>query len=91
MIEEFPDFASYENEYDNILDIEEKAKVPEAIRDYFYAMRDLIYKDNLFEKIDNKQKEEKICDLEDYIFKRLYRKLFPSLLSEEDLFVFKKM
>ena len=90
MIEEFPDFSSYENEYDNILDVEEKAKVSEALRDYFSAMKDLMYKDNLFEKIDDKQKEEKICDLEDYIFKRLYRKLFPSLLSEQDLFISQK-
>ena len=45
------------------------------------------YKENLFDNMDDKQKEEKIRDLEDYIFKRLYRKLFPFLLSEEDLLV----
>ena len=48
MIENFPDFSLYENEYDNILDIEEEAKVPKAISDYFSAMHTLISQNELF-------------------------------------------
>ena len=90
MIENFPDFSLYENEYDNILDIEEEAKVPKAIRDYFSAMHTLISQNELFEKMDKKQKNEIIYGLEDLIFNRLYGKLFPSLFSEEDSIVKQK-
>ena len=48
MIETFEDFSLYEKEYDNILDIEEKADVPKAIKDYFSAMKTLINKDYLY-------------------------------------------
>ena len=39
MIKKFPDFRTYENEYDNILDIEKSAKVPEAIKEYFSEIK----------------------------------------------------
>ena len=90
MIANFPDFCSYENEYDNILDIEEKGEVPKAIKDYFSEMKTLIIKEEIFEKMEEKQKKEIIYDLEDYIFNRLYGKLFPSLFSEEDILINKK-
>ena len=90
MIENFPNFCSYENKYDNILDIEEYAEVPKALREYFSAIKPLVNKDELFAKMTEKQKDEIIFDLEDYILKRLYGKLFPSLSSELDSVIYQK-
>ena len=44
MILNFPDFTEYEKEYDDILEIEEKAEVPEALMNYFKEMKSLINK-----------------------------------------------
>ena len=90
MINNFPDFRSYEKEYDNILDIEEKAEVPKAIKDYFSAMKILIKDDYLFDKLEEKEKREISYDLENYILNKLHDKIFPSQFSEEDLFIYQK-
>ena len=90
MIKNFPDFRSYSKEYDNILDIEEKAEVHKAIKDYFKEMKTLINKEELFEKLDEKEKEEILYDLENYILNKLYDKLYPSQPSEADLEIYEK-
>ena len=91
MIENFPDFSKYEEEYDNILDIEEKAKVHQAIAAYFEEMRQKILDGPFFsEKMEQKQKDEIIHDLETFILNKLYGKLFPSQDSEADLTFYQK-
>ena len=70
MIEHFPDFRSYEKEYDNILDIEEKAEVPKALKDYFSSMKNLINKEFLFEKLEEKERNEIAYDLKNYILNK---------------------
>ena len=57
MIKKFPDFRKYENEYDNILDIEKNAKVPEAIKEYFTAMKTEINNEKFFKKFEEKEKK----------------------------------
>lgn len=90
MIQNFPDFSAYENEYDNILDIEEKAEVPKALKDYFFSMQNLIKQDYLFVKLEEKEKNDIAFDLENYILNKLYGKLFPLQFSEEDLLIYQK-
>ena len=88
MIKNIPNFRQYEDDYDNILDIEEKSEIPEAINTYFLSMRKLINKETIF---DNLKSDELIkYQLENYILYKLYDKLFPSEISEEDLFIYKK-
>jgi len=90
MIKKFPDFRVYEQEYDNILDIEESAKVPEAIKEYFKIMEKEIDNEELFRKFDKKEKKSISYDLENYILNKLYDKLFPSKRSEKDLYIYEK-
>ena len=90
MIKNIPDFREYENEYDNILDIEEKSKIPEAISSYFSSLRTLVGKQKIFKNFDKKSLASIKDQLENYILNKLYDKLFPSEISEEDLYFYKK-
>ena len=90
MIKKFPDFRKYENEYDNILDIEKNANVPEAIKEYFTAMKTEINNEKFFKKFEEKEKKMIGYDLETYIFDKLYDKLFPTQRSEKDILIYNK-
>ena len=84
MIEDFPDFHEYEDEYDNILDIEKEAKTHEAISDYFDSLSELIKKEKIFKQFNN---EDIIYEFENYILIQLYDKLFPfQETTQDDLF-----
>ena len=87
MINEFPDFHKYEEEYDSILEIEENAKVHKAIFSLLKSIKKLITKDNNFQ---NFKKKEIIEALENYIFKQLHNKLFPFEPSNIDFLLNKK-
>ena len=90
MINNFPDFREYENDYDNILDIEEKANIPEALNKYLYYMGKLAEKEDFFKNMKKEELEIIKRLLENYVLNKLYEKLFPSEISEEDLFIFKR-
>ena len=92
MILNFPDFTEYEKEYDDILEIEEKAEVPEALKNYFKEMKCLINKKDepILRNLEDKDIKSIKLNLENYIFNKLYYKLFPSEYSEEDLFIYNK-
>ena len=88
MIKIFPDLRPYLKEYDNILYIKENEEVHKTIKVYFKKMKTLINKKELFEKLDEKEKEEIAYDLENYILNKLYDKLFPSQPSEANLEIY---
>ena len=90
MIKKFPDFRTYENEYDNILDIEKSAKVPEAIKEYFSEIKNKINNEKLFKKFKEKEKNYIGYNLETYILDKLYDKLFPTQRSEKDISICNK-
>ena len=90
MIDEFPDFHEYEDEYDNILDIEEKANTAEAINDYFSVMANLIKKEKIIKRFNKDELENIIYDLENYILTKMYDKLFPFESTKGDVFFYKK-
>ena len=90
MINNFPDFREYENDYDNILDIEEKANIPEALNKYLSYMEKQADKEDYIKNMKKEELENIKCLLENYVLNKLYDKLFPSEISEEDLFIYKK-
>ena len=90
MIEEFPDFHDFEDEYDNILDIEEQSNTPEAINDYFDSMRNLVKNEKILQKFDKDEKIEILNDLENYVLTQLYDKLFPFESTKSDIFFYNK-
>ena len=90
MIEDFPDFHDYEDEYDNILDIEEEAKTPEAIAEYFKSLSGLIKKEKIFKQFESEERENIIYEFENYILIQLYDKLFPFQETTQDNFFYRK-
>ena len=89
MIRNFPNFREYENDYDNILDIEEKANIHGAIKNYFSEMGKVVGK-NIKKNMDNDELINIKCLLENYVLNQLFDKLFPTLISETDLFIYKR-
>ena len=89
-IEKFPDFHEYEDEYENILDIEEKANTPQAINKYFEDLKKALKKETIVNRFNKTELESIIYDLENYILIKLYDKLFPTESSKEDNFFYKK-
>ena len=90
MIKYFPNFREYENDYDNILDIEEKANIPYALNNYFIEIEHTIKKDSIIEGMDENDVSNVKILLENYILNQLFDKLFPSQISEKDLFIYKR-
>ena len=90
MIDTFPDFHEYEEEYDNILDIEEKANVPDALNEFFSVMKNLIKKEKIIKRFNKDELENLIYDLENYILTKMYDKLFPFESTNEDNFFYQK-
>ena len=79
-----PDYRKYENEMDDIIDLEEKSNMGEALKNYFKALKNIIRKENIVKKY-SKDDIENICnDLENYILVKLYDKLFPSKTTKMD-------
>ena len=90
MISIIPNFREHEKDYDNILDIEKNSNITKAFEDYFRTLKELIDKEEI-KKIEDKKKLGNIkSQLENYIINQLYEKLFPSEMSEKDLFIYKK-
>ena len=97
IIRNFPNFREYEKDYDNILDIEEKANVPKAIENYFIKIGKVIQNELFPNKNIKKLNETESAELtnvqclfENYVLNQLFDKLFPTLISEIDLFIYKK-
>ena len=90
-IEDFPDFHEYEDECDNIFDLQEKFNIPEIIYNYFAKMQSLIKKEKkIIIRFDKKELIEIIYDMQNYIFTLLYDKLFPSEQTKSDKFFYNK-
>ena len=89
-LDEFPDFHEYEDEFDNILDIQEKANAPDAINNYFNELKNLIKKEKIINRFNKEELESIIYDLENYILTKLYDKIFPSESTKDDIFFYKK-
>ena len=89
-IGDFPDFLQYEDDYDNIFDLQEKANACETIYSYFSNMINHIKSEKIIQRYNKKELSEIIYDIENYIFSLLYDKLFPSEPTKDDIFFYKK-
>ena len=90
MIDGFFDFHEYEEEYDNILEIEEQADVPKALNEYFEVMNKLVKKEKIAKRFSKDELDNIIYDLENYILTKMYDKLFPFEYTREDVIFYQK-
>ena len=90
LINDFPDFHQYEDEYDNIIDIEEKANTAEALKDLFSTMAGLIRKEKAIKRYNRDEVDNIRYELENYILSKLYDKLFPFESTKADIFFYEK-
>ena len=85
-----PDYRKYENDVEDIVDLEEKSNMGEALKNYFKALKNIIRKENIVKKY-SKDDIEYICnDLENYVLVKLYDKLFPSQKTKIDIKFYNK-
>ena len=90
MIDNFQDFHEYEDEYDNILDIEEASKTPDAINDYFESIKKLIKNEKIIQIFNKEERDNIIYELQNYILAQMYDKLYPFESTKKDIFLYKK-
>ena len=86
-INEFPDFHKYEEEYDSILEIEENAKVHQAIFNFWNSIKKVIREDKKFNKFNVKEIKDALIN---YIFKQIHNMILPFEPSNVDFFLNKK-
>ena len=85
-----PDYRKYENIVEDIINLEEKTNMGEALKNYFKNLKNLIRKENIVKRY-SKEDIESICnELENYILVKLYDKLFPLNKTKSDLKFYKK-
>ncbi len=85
-----PDYRKYENKVEDIINLEEKTNMGEALKNYFKNLKNLIRKENIVKRY-SKEDIESICnELENYILVKLYDKLFPLNKTKSDLKFYKK-
>ena len=89
-----PNLIEYEaklktNEED-FLKMQEKIGLVDAINDYFKELKNSIKKIKILSKLTLDEFLEVLYELENYILKKLYIKIFPKKQSKEDIFIYKK-
>ena len=89
-INEFPNFRLYEDEFDDILEIEEKANAPQCISSFFNELKEIIKKEKITKRFNKEELESIIFDFEKFILSKMYHKLFPSESTDEDILFYKK-
>ena len=90
LFESLPDYRKYENEIEDIVDLEERTNMGESLKNYFKYLKNVIRKENIVKKY-SKDDIENICnDLENYILVKLYEKLFPSKSTKNDIKFYNK-
>ena len=89
-IKKFPDFRKNEREIDDIIEEENSKNIPNLLKKYFNDIKNLIKDETIISKF-SKEEYLSICyELENYILFRLYEKIFPTIESSKDNFIYKK-
>ena len=87
----FPDFNKYQDDkFTNILDIEEKAKVPQTLENYFNQIKNMTKKDIINKRFNQDEVENLISELQNFILGKIYHKLFPLNKTKDDIFFYNK-
>jgi hypothetical protein len=90
LVEYIPDYRKYENGDDDIIDLEEKTHMGDALKNFIKSLKNVIRKENIVKKY-SKEDIENICtDLVNYTLIKFYDKLFPLKQSKEDIKFYKK-
>jgi hypothetical protein len=91
LYESIPSFRRFEPEVEDIIELEEKTNMGEALNNYFKNLKNAIKKENFLVKRYSKDEIENISnDLENYILITLYEKLYPLNATKEDIKFYKK-
>ena len=85
-----PNFRKYESKTENILSLEEKVEISEALNNYYKDMRTVIKKQEIISRFSNDELGSIFIELENYILFKLYDKLYPSKATKEDTTFYKK-
>ena len=90
LLEIIPDFRKFQGEYDDIIKLEENSGVAEALNNYFKSMKSVIRKENCMKRFSKDEITGIAYELENFIFLKLYDKLYPTISSKADIKFYKK-
>ena len=85
-----PNFRKYESKSENILTLEEKVEISDALVNYYKDMRVVIKKQGIISRFSNDELGSIFIELENYILFKLYDKLYPSKPTKEDITFYTK-
>jgi hypothetical protein len=86
----FTDFRKNEREIDDIIEEEDKKNIPNVLKEYFKDIKNKIKSDSISSKFSPFEYLSICYELENYIVLRLYEKLYPTIASKKDNFIYKK-
>ena len=85
-----PDYRSFENIVDNILELEEKTRFADELNSYFKKLKGYIRKEKVVKKYPPEEIENICCELVNYCMIDLYDKLYPLNRIKDDIKFYKK-
>jgi len=85
-----PDFRKYEEKVEDIIELEEKVEIEQALHAYFKDLKLLIKKQNIMARFTQEEYEIICNDLENYAMLKLYDKLYPKEPTQKDNQFYKK-
>jgi hypothetical protein len=85
-----PDYRSFENIIDNILELEEKTGLADELNSYFKKLKGYIRKEKVVKKYPPEEIENICCELVNYLMIDLYDKLYPLNRIKDDIKFYKK-
>ena len=85
-----PDFRKYEEKVEDIIELEEKVEIEQALHAYFKDLKLLIKKQNIMARFTQEEYETICNDLENYAMLKLYGKLYPKEPTQKDNQFYKK-
>ena len=89
-INEIPDFRKFENNKENIINLEKKLKLNELINNYFKEVNNIVKNEKMISKFSAEEFLLITYELENYVLFKLYEKLYPLTDTPEDEFFYKK-
>ena len=89
-INEIPDFRKFENNKENIINLEKKLKLNELINNYFKEVNNIVKNEKMISKFSAEEFLLITYELENYVLFKLYEKLYPLTDMPEDEFFYKK-
>ena len=90
-LHEIPNFTEFESKIkENFLKNQEKIGLIDAINDYFKELKVSLKNEKILVGLGIEEFSQVLYGLENYILAKLYNKIFPTIKSKQDNFIFKK-